>query len=163
MPTELVKRVNLDLIYPPLLEDVLEVLAACRKRGADYYAIFGYRSWAEQHQLRQRYLNGTGGRAAPAGYSAHNYGLAFDFARDGDPAKAGLQPVWNAKDYDVLGDEAQKRGLVWGASFNDRPHVQIAKYVSGGQLEPLRKVWNATAGDQAAKLRAVWAYVDAHR
>ena len=61
MPRHLI-RVDLDLIYPPFLERMLDVLARCDARGSPMWWTSGTRFWAEQHQLRAAYLaNGGAG------------------------------------------------------------------------------------------------------
>lgn len=142
VPRDLI-RCDLDLVYPPLVRLGLTVLSRCLDRGARYYWASGFRSWGDQHQLRLRYLNG-GARAAPAGLSAHNYGLAADFTFDWDPVRPGLQPRWGDGDYDILGEEAERVGLVWGKSFGDRPHLNWPKFVSGKELSALRGVWKTS-------------------
>lgn len=163
MPAELVKRINLDLLYPPFFERLLNVLAACRARGSDYYVTFGFRSWAEQHQLRALYLAGKGGKAAPAGLSAHNYGIAVDLAPDGDLKRPGLQPVWTDAAYVVLGEEVKRVGLVWGASFGDKPHVQWPGFVNGKELSVLNDMWKVAKGNTVARLKTVWEYLGQHQ
>lgn len=168
MPIDLLKRdgkmrIDLDLCYFPFVEKALRVLAACRTRGQDYMPTFGHRSWAQQHQLRQNFLNKTGGQAAPAGLSAHNYGLAWDVCADGDKDKGGLQPSWDVKRYVILGEEAEREGLVWGGRFNDSPHIQWPGFVNGTQLRVLQNIWNdcPKTSTDTQKLRAVWLYLDA--
>jgi hypothetical protein len=57
MPTDLLKkldgsfRINLDQLYEPFFEAVLDVLAACRKRGQDFCPTHGFRSFSEQSAL----------------------------------------------------------------------------------------------------------------
>ena len=94
MPTDLVKQLNLDLLYPPFLEKALALLATCREKGTDYVAYSGYRPFAEQDTLYKAFKAKTGGIAAPPGLSAHQYGLAMDVAFDVDKVKPGLQPGW---------------------------------------------------------------------
>ena len=165
MPADLLKRINLDLLYAPFLEKVFQLLANCQLAGKTYYGYSGYRTFAEQFQLHQSYLNGTGGRAAPAGLSAHQYGLAIDFAFDKDPAP-GLQSGWDRKDYECLGAEAKKLGLVWGGDFNDWVHVQWPGYVDAFELDPLRKEWarvNMGPSDvqKKAALVGIWNFIEA--
>lgn len=158
-------RIDLDKCYFPFYEAALNVLAACRERGQDYYPISGFRNWISQHKLYGDYLAGRGGKAAPAGLSAHNYGIAWDLAADGDEKKPGLQPSWNLEKYKILGEEAAKAGLVWGGSFNDSPHIQWPSHVNADQLRLLRKIWN-DCPDHATedqKLRSVWQYLDSLR
>lgn len=155
-------RIDLDALYPRFLETLLMVLDACSKRGQDYYPLYGYRSWAQQHQLRLAYLAGQGGRAAPAGYSSHQYGLAVDLAADGDRNKAGLQPDWKDSSYEILGQEAQKAGLHWGAAYNDRLHVSWPGLITGDELEVLRRIWRAcpAGATETRRLAACWQYID---
>lgn len=153
-------RVDLDLSYPPFVEVGLELLSACRKRGADYFPTSATRWWAEQGALHELYLAGKGGRAAPPGYSGHQFGLAWDLTRDANLNRRGLQPSWKREEYTVLTEEAERLGLHSGASYDDCPHVSWPGYVTGEDLAPLRAVWLATEGDDRAKLEAVWRYVD---
>ena len=51
--------------------------------GQDIYPagpLSGYRTYDQQNEMYQSYLNGTGPLAAPPGGSAHNYGTAVDLA-----------------------------------------------------------------------------------
>lgn len=156
MPAELFKRIDLDKLYPPFRAVMLEVIARCNARGAVYFATHGFRTFAEQHELNRLHILGKGGRAAPGGFSAHNYGLAFDFCADSDRNPLnGLQPDWKDPAYDVLGEEAKKAGLAWGASFGDKPHVGLPGFERGSQLGPLLPVL------QKGGLAAVWKLVDA--
>ncbi len=164
MPTELLQRVmkQLDYLYPPFLEKVLAVLAECRARGVDYYILGdgAYRSYAEQAKIyaQGRTTPGAIVTHARPGYSAHNYGLAVDCARDADLTRAGLQPRWGQTDYDLLGEVAQQHGLVWGGKFHrvDRPHIQWPGYVTGRELDLLRAVMLDPKIPDADKLRRVW-------
>lgn len=158
MPSSQFKRVNLDLIYLPFFAVASEVIARCSAKGGVYFATYGLRTFEEQAQLRANYLAGKGGKAAPAGLSAHQYGIAFDFCRDADgDASNGLQPSWRGPEYALLGSEARAAGLIWGQSFGDAPHIQWPGYVSGPQLADLRDLHRAKG--QAA----VWARLDAER
>lgn len=117
------RTVNPDLLEPTFRADVEELL----ERSPYLWVVtHGYRSLAEQAALHKRYREG-GPLAAPAGQSAHNYGLAIDVALDGDPEKPGLQPTWDTK----------AAGWTWlkaatlphprlqnGWSFHDWPHIQ---------------------------------------
>lgn len=159
MPADLFRRIDLDLLYPPFRDLMFEVIAACRAKGSFYVAQYGFRSWPQQHQLRLAWLNKQGGRAAPAGYSAHQYGLAIDFVADQFPDTPGLQPDWTDAAYDCLGREAQGAGLIWGVGFGDRPHVQWPGYVSGTELQPLLDIWKTSVGTDLARLGKVWQHV----
>lgn len=72
------------------LEGVNEPLAsktcaAIRSSGGACRVVSGYRSYAEQAELYQRHLDGTGNLAAPPGRSNHNHGDAVDMTRNCAP------------------------------------------------------------------------------
>ncbi len=119
---------------------------------------FGFRSFDEQRKLYLAWKAKTGGRAAPPGSSSHQYGLAIDAYRKGNSGGA----LWLPKLYDILGAEAAKLGLHWGAAYGDRPHISWPGYVSAKDLEPLKTVWTGSAGTDLARLKAVWQYVDSN-
>lgn len=155
MPKELLTRLNWDKVYPRFMEQCFDLAANCRKRGVDYFAISGYRSFTEQAKL---YFQG---RTAPGkivtnakpGFSAHNYGLAVDWCKDEDTNRAGLQPDWDLKDYIILKEEAEKLGLESGMSwktFKEGPHVQLGEI----NLTKLKEIHDKEG------LSAVWAYLD---
>lgn len=159
MPSDLFRRVNLDKIEPDFLGNILEVVARCRERGWLYVATLGYRTIPEQTALYARYKQG-GPKAAPPGYSAHQYGLALDFARfrvEGAKAKY----TWDDHDFDVLGEEAEAQGLDWGGRYGDADHVGAAMYVNATQLGPLYKAYISCYPDENAGLLAAWAVIKA--
>ncbi len=172
----LFRRVYLGTYYPPFRERILECKAKAAERGAEYVSAFGYRPMAMQAELRRLYIAkltgkltdaerkaGKGGLAAPAGLSAHQYGLADDSTADADTKTPGLQPTWDPLAYSVLGEEAAAVGLIWGASFGDRPHVQWPDFVNGFQLQKLLDIWNGCPSGLTddTRLPAVWQYLDA--
>lgn len=146
MPTDLVQRINLDQLFLPFVTRMLDMLAACRERGADYYAVSGYRTPAEQAKL---YFQGRTDKSGPivtganAYQSAHNYGIAVDFCRDQHVDRNGLQPDYRPESYAILGEEAKNVGLEWGGKwrFVDLPHVQWPGYVRWPELKPLRAIF----------------------
>lgn len=156
MPADLIKSgVNLDLLEPNFRDSVFALLAACRARGKNYLVLEGYRSWGRSHQLYAKYLQG-GPRAAPAGYSAHNYGLAVDCALIINPSPKRVVSFAD-KDFDVLVEEALRLGLAAGLK-NDRGHVGLKGYESAQQLEKLKRTWNGVQSARTEdRLKAVWA------
>ena len=162
MPSGLfLQKINLDYYYPPFLERVLQLKAACLARGVKYLTTCGFRSWGESHQLHLKYLQG-GPRAAPAGLSAHNYGLGDDSALI---VKESPKRVcrWDDGDFDILGIEAARLGLIWGGNFKDGPHVNWPGFTNGTELQPLLKVWRDHQNLLLVpRLRKVWDYVDEH-
>jgi hypothetical protein len=171
-------RVNLDLIFPPFLEKSLAVLADCRAQGRDYFLIAdvlgndggGFRSWDVQDRLFEQGRTRTHDAAgnilrivtdARGGYSAHNFGIAFDVCADKDMTRPGLQPEWGDDAYDLLGRVVEAHGLVWGGKFTrkDRPHFQWPGYVTGRELEFLRRAVapvRALKGPPLVQLKAAW-------
>lgn len=163
MPAANLKRINLDLIYFPFLEKILELLVNCEVRGAHYIATFGYRSYGEQDALfaQGRSIKGKKVTNARGGQSAHNFGLAIDFTRDLDPTRPGLQPGWNAKDYLILATEAVKLGLHSGRSYQDWPHVAWPGFVTAQELRPLDLAYQSCQSDLTLdKLKEAWRTVE---
>lgn len=170
MPSDLVKRVDLDLVFPPFYQKVLELLAVLRKKGIEYWATDGFRTYGQQQEL---YAQGRVTKSpswsthpplglpvtnARPGQSSHNFGLAFDFCRDrdGNP-KNGLQPDWNLIEYAPLAFEARERGLdaaYFWTRFREGPHVQL-NYKAKGITEPMLKAIFDRDG-----LPGVWTYLD---
>jgi len=101
--------------------------------GADYVAISGHRSYAEQTELyaKGRTKPGRIVTNARAGYSNHNFGIAVDFGvfKDGkylDSAK----PALANKIHKQVAEWAAKHEWIieWGGnwkSFQDIPHFQL--------------------------------------
>jgi hypothetical protein len=184
----LFRRVCLATYYPPFRARIIEAKTKAADRGWHYWSEHGYRSIPLQNQLHAAHVGAaaafaaaekTGdqvaiaaarvhlkahGKAAPGGYSSHNFGLGDDSTHDNNLSAQGLQPDWDPKNYDVLGEELARVGLVWGKSFGDLPHANFAGYVSGAELAPLLKVWNACPSGMPddERLRSVWAHLDAH-
>lgn len=153
--------VDTKLLHPKFVTALEEVLGACLARHGKLYVVNeGFRSWARSHQLRMAYLAG-GPRAAPAGFSLHNYGLAVDLILDGSDAP-GLQPAWTAKEYDVLRDEALAAGHHSGASYGDSGHVSFRGLENHSEVtQRLRALWRQDQSlDVEARLRNAWNYVD---
>lgn len=139
-------RIDTKLIQPKFLASCEELIKACKARGVEYWAISGYRDPKEQEALyaigRTTELTRKPVTNAKPYTSAHNYGLAIDFALDKDQTKAGLQPSWEIKDYEVLAEEARKLGLMPGMdfkTFKEGPHVQVKLRHKFSELETILK------------------------
>jgi peptidoglycan LD-endopeptidase CwlK len=158
MPAALFKRINLDFLYAPFLEKLLDAISDCKTTGVEYTATLGFRTYAEQDALfaQGRTTPGHIVTNARGGESAHNFGLAVDFFA-GD---------WDPQSYERLGSMVALRGLVWGGSWKkpDRPHVQWPGYVSAADMAPLAALTlpDSRESDQDV-LRRVWAYLDANK
>ena len=154
------KRLDLSKIYPGFLLQMCQALYDCLEQDHVYVATSGYRSYKEQNLLfaQGRTAPGKICTKAKGGQSAHNLGLAMDFARDLDPRTPGLQPSWDLKDMQNLIDNAQKQNLNPGAlwpNFKDVPHVDIGIKRHGitlGQLDAIYQKNNS--------LEEVWSFLD---
>lgn len=139
-------------LEPKFLEDVQHLLHCS---PYDWYVTEAFRSFERSAFLYDEYKNGRilkdehgqpvrdvagdyvrirdasgkivkGVRAAPAGRSAHNYGMAIDVALDGSP-KPGLQMLWdvNSKGWQWLkATTVPHPRLKNGWSFGDWPHIE---------------------------------------
>jgi peptidoglycan L-alanyl-D-glutamate endopeptidase CwlK len=139
------KRIDTAVLYQPFLAKLIQLNNNCLALKWDYVATSGLRTYAEQETLYAQ------GRTAPGriitrargGQSLHNFGVAVDFAPDMSPAP-GLQPSWEAKDLQVLHDEAVKLGLESGLSwpnFKDPPHIQLPHESKGIKLTDLDRAY----------------------
>ncbi len=165
MPVDdLLQRVAVAELYPAFVVRLRALLEECRSRGADYWVTSGHRSIAEQDRRYRAYITGQGTKANAPGGSGHNFGLAVDVVQDADKDKPGLQADYADKAYAMLGVLCPRFGLKWGGTFHehpDSPHVQWPDYVSGSLLRGvLLPIYSKTPGDEAAKLRGVWAHLD---
>lgn len=154
----LLSRIDSTKLYPPFASALAAMLDEAMRAGAQFWAISGFRAYAEQQALYDQ------GRATPgkvvsnakAGESAHNFGIAVDLCRDGLVDRAGLQPDYKPEAYEMLRELAPKYGLVWGGAwkFRDNPHVQMPHYVTARDLEPLRYCY------ESGGLVSVFAFLD---
>lgn len=94
----------------------------------------GQRDYAEQWDLRRKFLQG-GDRAASPGGSWHNFGRAIDVI----PVDFSGSPIWKleAQTWRSIDAIAAQYGIKSGASFGDPGHF---KYTSGANLVQLRQM-----------------------
>lgn len=102
------------------------MLAECERQSVPVMVTEGFRSFAKQQELYEQGRSKAGliVTNAKAGYSFHNYGIAFDVA-----FKKGNTISWDG-DWDLVGKIGKSFGLEWGGdwvSFKDRPHFQFTK------------------------------------
>jgi peptidoglycan L-alanyl-D-glutamate endopeptidase CwlK len=113
-------------LEPEFARGVLVVLARMGARGYPMVLLEGYRSPERQDRLASSAVRVTNARAFQ---SRHQFGLAADLApvRDGH-LRISEQDPWAMEAYRVLGEEAQRAGLVWGGrwSLKDYGHVEAA-------------------------------------
>lgn len=144
----LLVRISLPVLYPPFADKIQTLVANCRARGADYWAISGERTWEEQAEIyaQGRSKPGKIVTNAKPGSSAHNFAIAVDFCFDKDTKREGLQPDWSTEKYEILAEEAKKLGLdsgFWWKKFTDAPHVQLNISSVGLTLANLREAYHS--------------------
>lgn len=112
---------------------MLHAKAIAATLGCDYVAISGTRTWDAQAELHKKYQAG-GPKAAPPGYSWHNYGTAIDCgvfreSRDGPRYCDAEMPSLAMKVHAACSTIADDFGLAWGGDWKgkscDPPHYQI--------------------------------------
>ena len=102
------------------------IVGQARERGYNIAIVQAFRSFDEQNALyaQGRTEPGSIVTNARGGESAHNYGLAFDFAfvdDNGDLSWSDSNP------WAEVGSIAKELGMDWGGdfkSFKDRPHIE---------------------------------------
>lgn len=106
---------------------------AMQRRGFATFIASSARSLAEQSRAYQAYLQGKGGRAAPPGYSAHNYGLAIDVvirAPNGSDPWAWAKTGAGKAAYHLLHQVAKHYGLenIAAVAPDDPFHLQAPNW-----------------------------------
>lgn len=120
-------RSSLNALFQPLFDKLCVALVQGEQK---YWApCSGLRSLEQQAALyaQGRTSPGLIVTKAPPGLSAHNWGLAVDFAYF-DPSFQGQEP-WDKADWDFYGKTVQSiPGLDWGGiwKFPDKPHAELA-------------------------------------
>ena len=102
-----------------------EFLHRAAQEGIELQVVSGYRSPQEQHRIYQqgRSTDGPVVTNAKAGYSKHNFGVAFDVA----PVKNGKAHWPNDSDlWNKIGKIGKSLGLRWGGDWAkpDLPHFE---------------------------------------
>ncbi|MCX6876393.1 MAG: M15 family metallopeptidase [Verrucomicrobia bacterium] len=103
-----------------------EWLVKCLEAGINVKIITGTRTWQEQAALNAKGRTTAGPKVtnAPAGYSWHNFGVAWDFV----VFDAKGQPQWESPLMEKCGRIAESLDLEWGGhwtGFQDTPHIQL--------------------------------------
>ena len=117
------RSVDPSKLEPVFRADIVQLL---QPSDWTWYILYGYRSLEEQAKLWVAYQNG-GPKAAPAGKSPHNFGLAVDLVPDADPLTPGLQPDWSTTTAAwewLFGRIKQHPRLHSGVSFRDPDHIE---------------------------------------
>lgn len=116
-------RAKSDFLNPGFLTDVTAFLESS---PYTWYVLEAFRTFERSDQLYADYKAGLGPKAAPAGKSAHNYGLAIDVVPD-IHGRTGLQPSWDIrrKEWQWLKlHSIPHPRLTVGWRFGDWPHIR---------------------------------------
>jgi peptidoglycan L-alanyl-D-glutamate endopeptidase CwlK len=170
-------RINtLESLYPPFREIIEKHLIKIQQENLNAYLFETYRSFDRQLELysqgRKQNSNGQWNivdknkiitKALP-GKSWHTYGLAVDYAFDGNTQKAGMQWTWDDADvtkpgnqplpWNRLGKLGIDCGLEWAGNwvnFKEFPHFQ---YLFGFSLNDLYPILVSNG------IEAVWKKID---
>jgi peptidoglycan L-alanyl-D-glutamate endopeptidase CwlK len=155
-------RIKAEDLYPPFLAKIVETLQQLLDEGLSFWSTTGLRTVEEQDAI---YLIGRRGiegehikTTEKGGQSAHQYGIAADFAYDLDPDRPGLQPSWDVPHLTVLGNKAVENGLESGmfwTTLKDGPHLQMP--IRGLGISPRNQLFNAY---KAGGMLGVFEYLD---
>lgn len=118
-------------LEPDVQDLALEFLKRCKAAGLKVKVTQTRRTYSEQTALyaQGRTTAGPKVTAAPAGYSWHNFGRAFDIAEDdGTPYDIG-PPGEGAEDKEfwrLAGEIGEALGFEWGGRWKhqDLPHFE---------------------------------------
>jgi peptidoglycan LD-endopeptidase CwlK len=119
---------NIKTLHPRVQKAARSFMSAacsiCKQQGYEVKIISGTRTYAEQDALyaQGRTVAGKKVTNAKAGFSNHNFGIAFDIGIFQNKKYFGDHRL-----YDELGVLGESLGLVWGGrwkSFPDKPHFQ---------------------------------------
>lgn len=117
-------------LKPDFARLALLAFARAEARGYPFALLEGYRSPERQDALADAPVHVTNARAFQ---SKHQYGLALDAA----PLKNGRLVIserdpWAMEAYQVLGEEAERAGLIWGGRWKlkDFGHIEATASIA---------------------------------
>jgi peptidoglycan LD-endopeptidase CwlK len=121
---------NIATLHPKAQPYARSLIVKAKEKGWNFKITSGLRTYAEQDALYAKRPRVT---HAPAGYSNHNFGLAFDVT-----LFSGSTPVWESPLYASLAAIAEDMGLEWGGNWKtlrDEPHFQLRPSWADGMRE----------------------------
>jgi peptidoglycan LD-endopeptidase CwlK len=128
---------NIATLHPKAQKKAREFMSAAvpimEQRGAVVKIIGGTRTYAEQNALyaQGRTASGPIVTRAKAGYSNHNFGVAWDIGIFSNGKYLEDSPL-----YRECGKIGESLGLEWGGNwkFQDQPHFQVATGLNLAQM-----------------------------
>lgn len=131
---------RIDTLHPAIRSKTREFINLAEKNGLKLRVTSAFRSYAEQTALYNQGRFGNAGSIvtnAQAGYSYHNFGLAFDVV-----PIVNRQAVWDNESYWTKAAQYGKAtGFDWGGdwtSFQDKPHFQMVFGLTTAQLRAIK-------------------------
>lgn len=126
---------NIATLLPEVQPKARALIKRLQTRGHDFRITSGTRSYDEQNALYEQGRTKPGSIVtnARAGFSNHNFGVAFDIT-----LFRGNQPLWESPAYDEAGQVGKELGLEWGGDWNgfrDKPHFQLRPEWARGMKE----------------------------
>lgn len=140
-------ELNIATLHPRVQPLARRLIQQAAENGMIFKVTSGSRTYEEQAELRKRWEEGKGGKAARPGYSNHNFGLAFDVT-EFKSLLPGALPIWESPNYKRMGNLGQGLGLFWGGKWmgddEDQPHFelhppQMANWSEGAIVSELRR------------------------
>ncbi|MDR3013397.1 MAG: M15 family metallopeptidase [Chitinispirillales bacterium] len=133
---------GIDKLHPEVREMAEELQRMCRENGLPLLITETWRTKEEQDALYAK------GRTAPGKvvtnckypYSAHCWGVAFDFCRN----IRGREYETADGFFQKVGQLGKSIGLFWGGdfrSFKDMPHFEHPGYVVNNSIKTLAETW----------------------
>lgn len=134
-PVDARSEANIRTLNPKVQPLARALIRDATANGIKIVVTSGTRTYAEQDALFEQ------GRTKPgqivtnarAGYSNHNFGVAFDVT-----IFDGAQPVWESPKYKTVGKLGKSLGLTWGGdwqSISDEPHFELHPAWADGESE----------------------------
>ena len=142
---------DISLLHPKLKALIPILMEKWKAAGLNVLITDGFRTKAEQDALyaQGRTKPGQIVTNTPYPYSAHNWGVAFDFCRN----KKGQEYYYGDGFFNKVAAIAKPYGLSWGGdwkNFIDRPHLELTEFSSIATLiklyrtpEEFRLTWGA--------------------
>lgn len=126
---------NIATLHPKVQPYARALIHAALAKGWTFKVTSGLRSYAEQTALYQQGRTTAGKKVtnAPAGYSNHNFGMAFDVT-----LFSGSTPVYDSPLYKALATLGTDLGLECGGNWKtstDEPHYQLRPTWAAGMPE----------------------------
>lgn len=143
---------KIETLHPELQKKAYQHKDLCKQNGIELRIYMALRTWDEQAELYSQGRTKPGKiiTNAKAGYSWHNFALAYDCVEIKD-GKA----IWDNTNWNKIGELGKQCDLEWGGdwkSFKDRPHFEWHpklsliqardKYQRGEELIPIQKPIN---------------------